>query len=497
MIKMKSIGLFFSLVLTSIVGSGQIISNPTIWLRADSACLGAAFWHDVSGNNVNVVPSLGTLPDTFSLMNFNKCFHIDGNGACYLVPLEIRSRNIDAIMVYKTDDSTAENGLWYFPTDSASVGLTTHRILSDHGIISYDTVNRHNATTNYVAQSWDTSLLDSLSLHIGRVDTIPFQGQLSEFVFFNQHIGDSALTQWLSYLAIKYGITLHKRNYLDSKKRCIWNSDTFSNYSYSIAGIGRDDGMGLFQKQTLYADGAIIFGMGTLASDNESNPSYLEDGTFAVVGMDCCALDNPTQLYISNGDVHSVIGRSMIQITGEDLSNIPTFLNISKNIVPDSLAPILIIDRSGSGEYPLSDVEYVYPDIQNLCNSFVFSNLHWDIDGNGRDAFCFSVSPSEDLRDNATPRAANADGEEQNIQGRCRYSLTPNPNDGHYRLEIELNEISDVTVTISTTDGKNIRTLLRKGDNHYVINGYEATPGAYFVEIISKVEHQTLKMIIK
>ncbi|MBO9583457.1 MAG: T9SS type A sorting domain-containing protein [Flavobacterium sp.] len=50
----------------------------------------------------------------------------------------------------------------------------------------------------------------------------------------------------------------------------------------------------------------------------------------------------------------------------------------------------LIIDRSGTGEFAVENVEY-YPvsDIDNTRKKIIFNNVIWDTDGNGKDVFSF------------------------------------------------------------------------------------------------------------
>ena len=451
------------------------IQHPTAWLRADSAVLNASSWVDVSGNGYNATPSSGTMPAAFSRMNFNKCFSLSENES-FNIPLTVQlSNSIDAIIVYETRDSVEENGLWELSLDSSSrIGLSSHCILNEHGKITYDTVNKRGAIINYLSQSLDRQpdALQTLSLSIA--DSAFLEGKLSEFLMFEHHIEDTSLTQWLSYLAIKYGITLYKSNYFDSHKHCIWNYETNANHSYSIAGIGRDDRMGLYQKQTLYADGHIIFGLDNPAISNEENVSVLLDGDFLVLGMDSNALQHPTCLYFQDGNEYMVVGRSVIQITCNNAAQYETFLQIDATLFADSLIPMLIVDHSGTGEYPIDETEFLYPNATDAAGNLIFGNLRWDSDGNGRESFCLAITRSDSITDGFETRAVkkeNDDGEEK--QSDNFYHLTPNPNSGQYRIEIELSEISDISVTISTANGKIVKTMSGQGKKDYVFDDFE------------------------
>lgn len=492
----KTILSVISICIFSLCFSQNIVA-PSVWLRADSAVLGAASWRDVSGNGFDATPSSGTLPSAFSRMNFNKCFEVNGDLNFGIPTNGIPTEKADAIIVYETMDSVQENGLWSLQLDSTSeVGLTSHRILSEHGGITYDTTNSTRVVTNYLSQSWKVSPNANQVIHIGIADSIPFKGRISEFVIFDKHLEDTALTQWLSYLGIKYGVTLRKSNYLDSKKQCVWNYEMIPAYSYSIAGVGRDDLFGLCQKQTLYADGHITFGLGFPVAENQENTSSLSDGEFIVIGMDSNALQHPTRLYLPNDEEHTVIGRSIVQCTGGNIPQYSTFIELDRHLFGDSIRPVLIIDHSGTGEYPMSMLEIIQPDTTNEHGNYMFYNLHWDADGNGRDAFCISVF-SEMMHEEAATRSTTVKSNESIDSQSNIYLLTPNPSQGRYRLEIELSEISDVSVSVNTSDGKSVRTMSGEGSRYYVFEGFEDTPGLYLVEIVSRLEHKTLKMIIQ
>ena len=102
----------------------------------------------------------------------------------------------------------------------------------------------------------------------------------------------------------------------------IWDYTHYPDYSTSIAGLGRDDSVGLNQKQTYYADNQIIIGMAGAnnysplqTGNNEDNPAYIADGDFIVFGMDG-VLPAVSEIYTQSGETYEVIGRSMVQATG-------------------------------------------------------------------------------------------------------------------------------------------------------------------------------------
>ena len=534
------------------------VPSATAWLRADSADLNAPVWVDVSGNGFHAEPSSGALPAEFSRMNFNKCLELS-DGEYFSLPVGVNeSRQADVIVVYETYDSAAENALWQLRVDSARrVGQTTQRILNDNGQIVYDSANRMKPVINYLAQSWkDDRRADTTgcvpALTVGRADSLPLNGRVAEVLYFDRRISDTAVVQWISYLAVKYGITLAQTDYLDSRRNVIWDYTNNPGYCGSIAGVGRDDGTGLFQRQTYFADGQIIMGIGSLASANEENTSIMADGDFLVMGMQ--RVDNEenagssipsllegvaegrgsdgtapwpvSTLYTQDGYTYEAIGRSMMQATG-DVSTYSTFLWLDTDAVQDTVVPVLMIDRGGSGDYPAWETDMVWPFRNDSLGCFVYDNVHWDTDLNGRDAFCFAIRMPEE---NATPRMATADnattpiplilegvaegrgsdaevtakpylnGEKRSLQQEpegqpaSTYHLFPNPNHGKFTVEIAYPVEQDVTVTVYASDGKRTMVMSGKGQRSYRFEGRMETSGHYLIDIISASERKQLKM---
>jgi hypothetical protein len=466
-------------------------------------------------------------------MNFNKCFELS-NGERFSLPVGTNDfRQADVIVVYETYDSTAENALWQLQIDSAKrVGQTTRRILNDNGQIIYDSTNRMKPVVNYLAQSWrGNGNADAMNLTLGMADSLPLNGRIAEALYFDHRINDTAVVQWISYLAVKYGITLAQTDYLDSRKNVIWDYTAYPDYCGSIAGVGRDDSTGLYQRQTYFSDGQIIMGIGCLTNTNEENLAFIADGDFVMMGMqmpdDGDVRDGAytvSNIYAPSGETYEAIGLSMVQATG-DVSLYNTFLRLDTSAVQDTVWPVLLIDRSGSGDYPAWAAEYVYASGIDSAGYYVYNNVYWDTDLNGRDAFCFAVRMPEE---EPTPRMAIADtfplllegvaegrGSDAKVtakpyqnegkrslqqaaggQPSSTYRLLPNPNHGNFTVEIEYPAEQDVTVTVYASDGKKVMVMSGKGQSRYRLEGRMETSGHYLIDIVSDIERKTLKMVV-
>ncbi len=493
---------------TSVMAAPAQIQHPTAWLRADSAVLNAPSWMDVSGNGYNATPSSGTMPAAFSRMNFNKCFEVSG-AETFTLPLGINeSRQSDVIVVYETYDTANENALWQVQLDSAKrIGQTTQRILNDNGQITYDTANRLKPVVNYLAQSWRTPEVCAPTLTLCTADSLPLYGRIAEAMYFDHRISDTAVIQWISYLALKYGVTLAQTDYLDSRRNVIWNYADYPSYSTSIAGVGRDDSVGLYQKQAYYADGQMIIGMvgannysPLQTGNNEDNPAFIADGDFIVFGMDG-VLPAVSEIYTQSGETYEVIGRSMAHVTG-GAHTYNTFVLLDTSAVEtchgasQQSGPVFLIDRSGTGEFPVGETEQILSVGTDSTGHFIYTNIHWDTDQSGHDFFCFAVTMPDTMgtpkalavnnggengttqdignatgagaNDYSPLQATNSETDMKNASSKSpQYRLLPNPNHGNFTVEIAYPEAQDVTVTVYDSDGRLLLTMNGKGQRAY------------------------------
>lgn len=514
--------LWFTLLLSSAFPQEGVVS-PACWLRTDSIRMGDEVWRDVSNHGLHATPQSGLMPDTVARLNFNPCIVLN-EGMHFSVQLDsMLGCQADMIVVYETYDSIAENALWQLQLDSAKrVGQTTRRILNDNGQIIYDSTNRMKPVINYLAQSWRVPETTSPTLTLCMADSISLNGRIAEALYFDHRISDTAVIQWISYLAVKYGITLAQTDYLDSRRNVIWDYTNYPDYCGTVAGVGRDDSTGLYQKQTYYADGQIIMGVGSLANTNEENNSIIADGDFLIMGMDSSALQHPVELYIQSGETYEVIGRSMMQATG-DVSTYNTFLWLDTNVVKDTVVPVLMIDRSGSGDFPAWETDMVWPSRNDSLGYFIYDNVHWDTDMNGQDAFCLVVrmpeeeassrmtaadNPYQGSHDGIDERSEKSDRQNQKRDSKAEqagegfgsvasnYLLLPNPNHGKFTVEIVYPMEQDVTVTVYASDGKKVMVMSGKGQSNYRFVGQMETSGHYLIDIVSDMERKTLKMVV-
>ena len=140
--------------------------------------------------------------------------------------------------------------------------------------------------------------------------------RIGEVISYSSRKVDSDLTQERnriqSYLAIKYGITLGvngtSQDYVNSDGTVIWDQNTGvpanDVFNYDIAGIGRDDASGLYQKQSRSVNnvldsgsrgqGVVTMGLSNVYNTNNLNPNTINDKEFLIWGNDGVDLDDPS-----------------------------------------------------------------------------------------------------------------------------------------------------------------------------------------------------------
>jgi hypothetical protein len=517
------------LVVCSLCGQQlNSLVRPVLWVKAEESLPGGAVWYDVSGNDKSLQLQTGMLPDSFTRLNFNPAYFIDND---YFTATGIHLTGTDAtgIIVYRITDTLHEQGLWSLQTDSLNrVGLTTLRMLDEWGSIAYRDKNETITIVNTLFRQWnynpDTTAKCFALLY---ADSLPFSGDIAECLLFDTRLNEVDVVKYISYLSLKYGITLFETDYLDGEGNIIWDYTNHSTYSYSIAGLGKDSVMGLNQKQTYILDNKIIAGFHHLELTNEENLTLIPEDEFLIWGFDSLLLTYRGKLFYDNGFSFDIYGNGLLQATLREenlpessINQLPTFFYVDGSCWSDSL-PLyyLLIDRSGSGTFLQEDAVFYIPDSVDDNHILYFSNVLWDADGNGADRFCFTYMDIDSVIINSVKSSTtgthfaesstqnshhtgytiqeviNADNKyregqniathnftEQSSQGNC-YRLYPNPTQGALTLEVSYPTPADITVTLWSPDGKLLQTKEGKTQSHYQFDYSLSTAGQYLLEI--------------
>lgn len=513
---MKNLVSFFILLFPLLlVGQSFVQPQPKIWLRADSIQSLDQNWSDetINLNNANV----GDLQlfHQVEYLNYNRSIKFDNSQTLSIDSLFLDSKDVTAIIVYKTDSLTEEQSLWKLLTDTNSIGLTTKKIKGTDVSIKYGTTNKQGVIINSLTQSIEfADSVNYSSIQIGKGYDDCLKGKVSEFIFFNKKLSNPEIIQQMSYLAIKYGVTLQKTDYISTDSTTIWNYTDYPQFSASILGIGRDDDMGLNQKQSSGIDNKVIFGLGSEFITNDANSNVIPNETFIIIGFDTTGLKTQYELQIGTGEIFNAYGKGMVQCTGTTIYNYNTFLKVDvKNWEGNLIDYKLIIDGNADGIYTPQNISIYYPDSLTADSILCFSNVVWDNNLSGKDCFSFitlsedeidrltEVSPllkiigDNDIQNNTISNQNNSNT--NNSEFGNRYGLYPNPTTEKFTVWAEYVNTSKVEVILFSSDGKKLQVWTGSDAKNYKFNGTLTTPGNYLIEIKSDKETKTIKMIVQ
>lgn len=135
--------------------------------------------------------------------------------------------------------------------------------------------NNNPSSTKRLALACNTELGEYLS------------GGIAEFIIYPSVLSNANNLKVMSYLALKYGITLGTTslvsNYLSTDGSIIYTGT--SSYHNNVIGIGRDDASTLYQKQSHNYDDSVRIYKGTLATTNGGNAAtFAADKSFVIMG---------------------------------------------------------------------------------------------------------------------------------------------------------------------------------------------------------------------
>ena len=260
--------------------------------------------------------------------------------------------------------------------------------------------------------------------------------RVAEVITFSQRKSDGTATdernKILSYLAIKYGITLGNngtvQDYVDAAGNVLWDATANANYSYDIAGIGRDDSSGLNQKQskstneisdaTGLTNGFLSIGLSDIYATNQdniaNNTTTFSNQSFLVWGHNNANITDAP--FTINVDMSAGIsglstpvefnGMQRIWKVVETGADVPTVkVSIPENVIRNMTAPgdylMFVSDTETFG----ASTEYV------IMTSDGQGNIETNYDFNGTKYITFGYTPEL-----VVERSINFDGVEDYIE---------------------------------------------------------------------------------
>ena len=338
---------------------GGIASGLITWQKANDGVSTAASWQDSSGSgNHAAQPTAASRPvlaagSAAGGINFNPAFDFDGANDffSYSSTLGIGgTADSSTIVVFRGDAAThhvhlgdATTGPNQFAVSwnagpygvdagggppNCNVGTTTSIGVGQPGIGSLVRASS-NATVQLNAGGTGTGTctnsFTTQNRRLGARNGNYTNGAIAELIQYNRALSATELANVQSYLALKYGITLSQTtptNYTDSTGATIWDATANATYNKNIAGIGRDDGSALTQKQsrsvnTASSGNLVTIGHVTIAADNAANTNnFPASGSFLIWGDDNGALTQTTVVTGGPVDVTRLTRVWKVQETG-------------------------------------------------------------------------------------------------------------------------------------------------------------------------------------
>lgn len=342
---------------------------------------------------------------TTDRLNFNTVYSLDGSGEGFTLALEENDYTRSSIFtVYQPADSLGEKCVWAMSENATrQLMLTTKKLvdLRDSTNITF-APGRDDypvISTYFQCKNRDSIRLGRQYLHIGGAFEInnpgiaPFRGNLAEIIVFDRFLSGAEKQKVESYLAIKYGIPVaqHFRPtaYLNAMGDTIWDARKDKKMYSNITGIGRDDVSGLMQPKSTcsYHPGLLTIGV-------SGNPAQLEQNSFLIW------TDNNEDLETApaaQGHPAHLSRRWLATATG-NIAGVSTALQFDTRQAENQPAPgetwWLCIDRSGTGKFPLGEVDYYQTDSISPAGIAFFDRVYWDTDRSGHDLFTFGAGPA-------------------------------------------------------------------------------------------------------
>lgn len=384
------------------------VSGVSLWLKADEANSSQSYQDYGYGHHQVLAPDAQTKPG-YSLFNYNDSFEFNGQKHYlqlkYLMELlnkvsiftVYQNKNLSKESAIYTTDKSGEKALYYGTSNIFRYGgeaLEYSAQLDSTAYFSlYSKFDVPSKKVGFVSGNTGKS-----TMYIGKDVRNSgqwqfFKGNLPELFIYDKILTQNERNRINSYLAIKYGITMSYTEYLSSKSKKIWKQEDYNDYRFRTTGIGRDDFSALYQKQSTNSteNKRLIIAAEKLAIDNKKNTASFGNQSFLIWA------DNGKMLKPEKEE----FGMKMLErkwkarLTSEQGQSIKTAVTFNvKDVftdIPADKKVWLLINRSGNGHFS-NESEAIPMDMMNDKGDVTFSEVYFDKDLSGTDAFTFALA---------------------------------------------------------------------------------------------------------
>lgn len=448
---------------TSVNGWGQLTAwkndgdNTSNAEQADAAI--APVYHPTA-TGTNYRPFLRFSPGNI-LHQVNTSFTPQGNFDIYVVARPTANSGEHKIVGFKKNGASSSNfaSLWLTATGALefrdSTDVITPVVLTGAGPglnnLAYWKVSYTRGGQLSISMNDDAAVVASTNVTIDLPTYHTEYGDanssfdLSEIMFFNNNLSAQESNRVSSYFAIKYGIT-HNADIVSGDNNVVWEQNN-GGFNSRIFGVGREDCMGISQRQTHSSTGEqagsdiIQIGLEAMALSNKENTGLMADGHYIIWG------DNDGMLTGNNNvrsQQHCLIAperKWRAQATGNIAGSFGTQVKVKTSDIWPTLANAgdyyLLIDRNGNGRFD-DEVDTAIQAGSLNDDTAVFNGVLWDTDRSGSDLFTIGLLQ------------ASPDAGPDQTDARSSFTLNAGPENG--RWTVVSVEPSTATVVINDAD---------------------------------------------
>lgn len=320
-------------------------ANLTAWFNPDGLALGdVSTWtttFPIGANSITVTDALTPFPQATNtpagdISNYNTTIDFSLNTLANLQALQNTSATLDLLDNSAAGDEGTFFCVYYKPTSSPN----NHMLLYNESAGASDAIQFRNlgasgrlalgkglGTSVNATRNWTEAFAPTIISYTGNRSGLatmtayetsleittssasqssgatgiymgimpgnansPYNGYLSEYIFYNTDLTSAEMARVHSYLAIKYGITLKvgglvapQGDYVASTSTDVWVSSFFPLFHNDVIGIARDDSTGLLQKQSHAFDDNYRLYLDVLQTTNVANTGVFADDTSYVM----------------------------------------------------------------------------------------------------------------------------------------------------------------------------------------------------------------------
>jgi hypothetical protein len=370
------------------------LSDPYIWKISESKLPGLAIWRsklpDTSGTGMIITGK-------YKSINNNAALYFDGGKINNTLDLG-RLETFSLFTVCQDDDTLSERVIVSLESDTASDMVLTNRRMAALDIYRYANYSKNKSLFpriySYSQNKSHDSAAISRKLRLGRPphsQNLPvsmYKGFIPEVILFDRYLSLRDRQKVESYLALKYGISLNQDlpvSYLNSRGEIIWDGDANTAFGRNIAGIGRDDASGMYQKvsESIQTPGVMKIG---LRNEIKNNSFTIWSDNGKPLRFACQSGIRPMQCewnieaFNFHGD--SVYARTEVMSLNEI------------NPLRPGETYWMMVDRSGTGKYPFRQTVFIKCEpMTSDRETIYFRQVAIDADSSGSDLFTLLAAP--------------------------------------------------------------------------------------------------------